>query len=85
MSENANQSFAPDLDASGLRFAIVVSRFNSFITDRLLTGAMEALTQCGAEANAVDVVRIPGRLNFRWQCGQWRRSAGTTRSSAWAR
>jgi 6,7-dimethyl-8-ribityllumazine synthase len=64
MSENANQSFAPDLDASGLRFAIVVSRFNSFITDRLLTGAMEGLTKCGADANAVDVVRIPGAFEF---------------------
>jgi 6,7-dimethyl-8-ribityllumazine synthase len=64
MSENANQSFAPDLDAAGLRFAIVVSRFNSFITDRLLEGAMEALTNCGAGANAVDVVRIPGAFEF---------------------
>jgi 6,7-dimethyl-8-ribityllumazine synthase len=64
MSENANQSFAPDLDASGLRFAIVVSRFNSFVTDRLLTGAMEALTKCGAEANEVDVLRIPGAFEF---------------------
>jgi 6,7-dimethyl-8-ribityllumazine synthase len=64
MSENANQSFAPDLDAGGLRFAIVVSRFNSFVTDRLLAGAMEGLTKCGAEANAVDVVRIPGAFEF---------------------
>jgi 6,7-dimethyl-8-ribityllumazine synthase len=64
MSENANQSYAADLHAGGLRFAIVVSRFNSFVTDRLLDGAMEALTKCGADAGAVDVVRIPGAFEF---------------------
>ncbi len=64
MSENENQSFAANLHAGGLRFAIVVSRFNSFVTDRLLEGAMEALTKCGADANAVDVVRIPGAFEF---------------------
>ena len=37
------------LAASGMRFAIVVSRFNSFITDRLLAGAMDALTRSGAD------------------------------------
>jgi 6,7-dimethyl-8-ribityllumazine synthase len=64
MSENANQSFAPDLDAGGMRFAVVVSRFNSFVTDRLLDGAIEALTKCGAEADSVDVVHIPGAFEF---------------------
>ena len=64
MSENANQSFAAELDARGLRFAIVVSRFNPFVTDRLLDGAMEALTKSGADAKGIDVVRIPGAFEF---------------------
>ena len=37
-----------DLSAKGLRLGIVVSRFNSFITERLLSGAMDALTRAGA-------------------------------------
>lgn len=48
------------LNASGLRFAIVVSRFNHFITDRLLEGAMDALLRHEADEAAIDVARAPG-------------------------
>ena len=48
------------LDASGLKFAIVVARFNSFITERLLTGAIDGLVRHGAKEEAIDVVRVPG-------------------------
>ena len=48
------------LSAADLRFAIVVSRFNSFITERLLGGAVDALTRTGAAADAIDVVKVPG-------------------------
>ena len=48
------------LSAAGLRFAIIVSRFNSFITERLLTGATDALTRTGANPDEIDVVRVPG-------------------------
>lgn len=48
------------LDARGLRFAIVVGRFNSAITDRLLSGCLDALTRCGAAADHVEIVRVPG-------------------------
>src|ERR1041385_6909146 len=48
------------LSAAGLRFAIVVSRFNSFITERLLAGAKDALTPSGANPDSVDVIRVPG-------------------------
>jgi 6,7-dimethyl-8-ribityllumazine synthase len=48
------------LTAAGLRFAIVVSRFNSFVTERLLAGAMDALTRTGADADLIDVVKAPG-------------------------
>ncbi|MBI4479598.1 MAG: 6,7-dimethyl-8-ribityllumazine synthase [Acidobacteria bacterium] len=53
-----------ELTAAGLRFAIVVSRFNAFITERLLHGAVDALTRAGAKAADVDVVRVPGALEI---------------------
>ncbi|MBE0595797.1 MAG: 6,7-dimethyl-8-ribityllumazine synthase [Desulfuromonadales bacterium] len=48
------------LDATGLRFGIVVSRFNSFISERLLEGAIDALVRHGGAAEEIDVVRVPG-------------------------
>jgi 6,7-dimethyl-8-ribityllumazine synthase len=48
------------LSAAGLRFAIIVSRFNSFITERLHQGAMDALARSGASLDLVDLVRVPG-------------------------
>ena len=48
------------LDASGLKFAIVVARFNSFITERLLSGALDALRRSGAKADDIEIVRVPG-------------------------
>jgi len=51
-------------DASGMRFGIVVSRFNSFITERLLAGATEALEKGGASAARTDVVRVPGSFEI---------------------
>ncbi|MCC6264272.1 MAG: 6,7-dimethyl-8-ribityllumazine synthase [Bryobacterales bacterium] len=48
------------LSANGLRFAIVVSRFNSLVTERLLGGALDAIARSGGSAEAVDVVRVPG-------------------------
>lgn len=53
-----------ELSAAGLRFGIVVSRFNSFITERLLGGALDALERAGAEARQVDVVRVPGSFEI---------------------
>ena len=49
-----------DLDAKGARFAILVSRFNSFITDRLLAGAVDTLRRLGADAGDITVVKVPG-------------------------
>jgi 6,7-dimethyl-8-ribityllumazine synthase len=53
-----------DWKAKGLRFAVVVSRFNSFITDRLLAGALDALERAGAEAAQIEVVRVPGSFEI---------------------
>jgi 6,7-dimethyl-8-ribityllumazine synthase len=52
--------FEGQLSAAGLRFAIVVSRFNSFICERLLAGAQDALSRTGADPEMVDVVKVPG-------------------------
>jgi 6,7-dimethyl-8-ribityllumazine synthase len=52
--------FEGQLSAAGLRFAIVVSRFNSFITERLQSGAMDALARTGANADLIDVIKVPG-------------------------
>jgi 6,7-dimethyl-8-ribityllumazine synthase len=54
------KTYEGHLDASGLKFAIVVSRFNSFITERLLAGAVDALQRSGASAESIEVVRVPG-------------------------
>jgi 6,7-dimethyl-8-ribityllumazine synthase len=48
------------LSAAGLRFAVIVSRFNSFITERLYQGAIDALTRSGANPDMVDLIRVPG-------------------------
>ena len=48
------------LDARGLKFAVVCSRFNSAITDRLLAGALDALKRSGAADADVAVVQVPG-------------------------
>lgn len=52
------------LSAQGLRFAIVVSRFNSFITDRLLASALDALERAGAGSKDVDVAHVPGSFEL---------------------
>jgi 6,7-dimethyl-8-ribityllumazine synthase len=51
-------------DAAGMRFGVVVSRFNSFITDRLLAGALDALEKGGASAEQTDLVRVPGAFEI---------------------
>ena len=53
-----------ELDAATLRFALVVSRFNSVITDRLLKGAMNALQRSGATKADVEVVPVPGAFEL---------------------
>ena len=52
------------LDARGMKFGIIVSRFNSAITERLLEGALEALKTHGGEDKDIDVVRVPGAFEI---------------------
>jgi len=56
------------LKTVGLRFAIVVSRFNSFITERLLAAAVDALERAGAANKDVAVVRVPGSFELPLAC-----------------
>jgi 6,7-dimethyl-8-ribityllumazine synthase len=53
-----------ELDARGKRFAIVVARFNAFITERLLQGAMDGLLRSGANRKQIEVVRVPGSFEI---------------------
>jgi 6,7-dimethyl-8-ribityllumazine synthase len=53
-----------ELSAAGLRFGIAVSRFNSFITERLLSAAVDALGRGGAASKDVDVARVPGAFEL---------------------
>jgi 6,7-dimethyl-8-ribityllumazine synthase len=55
---------AGKLDASGLRFGIVVSRFNEFITDRLLRSAYDGLIRSGAKEDDIEIVRVPGSFEI---------------------
>jgi 6,7-dimethyl-8-ribityllumazine synthase len=52
------------LRADGLRFGVVVSRFNSFITERLLAAALDVLRAAGAGDNALEIVRVPGSFEI---------------------
>ena len=52
------------LSSSGMRFAIVVSRFNEFVTSRLLGGAIDALERTGTVEADVTVVRVPGSFEI---------------------
>jgi len=52
------------LKADGMKFVLVVSRFNSFITDRLVEGAMDCLQRHGANTDDIDIVRVPGAFEL---------------------
>ncbi len=52
------------LNGDGMKFALVVSRFNSFITERLLSGALIALKQAGVRHEHIEIVRVPGAFEI---------------------
>lgn len=54
------QVFEGHLDAEGLRFALVVSRFNEALTSRLESGAVDCLLRHGADEGDITIVRVPG-------------------------
>ncbi len=52
------------LEAKGFKFCIVISRFNDFITSKLLDGAKDALLRHGANEDEIDVIRVPGSFEI---------------------
>jgi 6,7-dimethyl-8-ribityllumazine synthase len=52
------------LDAKGLKFGIIVGRFNSFISERLLEGALDAIIRHGGDDKNIDVARVPGSFEI---------------------
>ena len=58
------QTIEGSRQANGLRFAVVVSKYNDFVTDRLQAGALAALAAAGVAANDITVVRVPGAFEI---------------------
>ena len=56
----ASRIIEGNLDAKGLKFAVLVTRFNSLITERLLSGTLDALARTGCSADDIEIVRVPG-------------------------
>ena len=56
--------FEGNLIAKGKKFVLVASRFNDFITDRLVGGAMDALLRCGAKDADIDMVKVLGAFEI---------------------
>ncbi len=65
-----------DLQAAGKKFGIIVSRFNSFVSERLLEGALDTLLRSGAEDSAIDVVRVPGAFEIPLMAQKMAKSGG---------
>ena len=63
MAENY-KSYEGMLDAKGLKFGIVVARFNEFISTRLLDGAIDCIIRHGAAKNAIEVAWVPGAFEI---------------------
>jgi 6,7-dimethyl-8-ribityllumazine synthase len=53
-----------ELQAKGLKFCVIVSRFNDFITSKLLDGARDALLRHGAKEDDIDVIKVPGSFEI---------------------
>lgn len=58
------KKFEGELQAKGLKFAIIVSRFNDFITNKLLDGAIDALLRHGASDQNIDIIKVPGSFEI---------------------
>jgi len=55
---------AGKLDATGMRFGLIVSRFNSIVTERLKDGALDALCRHGTREEDIDIVLVPGAFDI---------------------
>ena len=64
MSDEQSRVFEGMMNGSGFKFGIVVSRFNAFITEKLLEGALDTLRRHGADLAGVDVAWVPGTFEM---------------------
>jgi 6,7-dimethyl-8-ribityllumazine synthase len=62
--EETMKTFEGEFQAGELKFAVVVSRFNEFITNKLLDGALDALQRHGATGDNIDVIKVPGSFEI---------------------
>lgn len=62
--KSAHPAVEGELNASGMRFGIVISRWNSFITERLLQGALDCLRRSGTKSKDIQIVRVPGSFEI---------------------
>ncbi len=58
------QIYEGRLDAKGLKFAIIVSRFNSFVTERMTEGALDTLLRHNASESNIDIIKVPGSFEL---------------------
>jgi 6,7-dimethyl-8-ribityllumazine synthase len=63
------------LDASGFKFGVVISRFNHFLTDKLLTGALDCLQRHGCQDESVTVAYVPGSFEVPYAAQRMAKSA----------
>jgi len=59
-----SQIYEGNFDATGLRFAIVVSRFNSLITERMVEGALDVIVRHNASESDIDIIKVPGAFEI---------------------
>jgi 6,7-dimethyl-8-ribityllumazine synthase len=58
------QTYEGKLDAKGLKFVIIVSRFNGFVTDRMVEGALDVLLRHNASESNIDIIKVPGSFEL---------------------
>ena len=73
------QTIEGKLDARGLKFAVIVSRFNDFITERLQSGAMDVLLRHNASDKDIDIIKVPGSYEILYAV---KKAAGTKKYDA---
>jgi 6,7-dimethyl-8-ribityllumazine synthase len=72
------------LSGQSLRYAVVVSEFNSFITDQLLRGALQTLKSHNVPAACIEVVHVPAHMRFQLRATCWRRRDSSMELFVWA-
>lgn len=58
------KEYKGELISKGYKYALIVSRFNNFITEKLMEGAIDALLRSGAKKEEIDIIRVPGSFEI---------------------